>query len=84
MEAREAADEAGGQPARDTAPAARPQVVSLTALLAYIGHPAYGPDPVRANLDRFTFPSAAMTASTSSGKNSHNVKCRPQLALPRG
>jgi hypothetical protein len=28
----------------------------LTAsLLAYIGHPAYGPDDLRADLDRFTF-----------------------------
>jgi hypothetical protein len=28
----------------------------LTAsLLAYIGHPAYGPDALRSDLDRFTF-----------------------------
>ena len=25
------------------------------SLLAYIGHPAYGPDALRADLDRFTF-----------------------------
>jgi hypothetical protein len=25
------------------------------SLLAYIGHPAYGPDALRSDLDRFTF-----------------------------
>jgi hypothetical protein len=34
--------------------AADPATLALS-LLAYIGHPAYSPDTLRADLDRFTF-----------------------------
>jgi hypothetical protein len=50
-----------------------------SSLLAYIGHPSYGPDTLRADQDRFTFLLGGSDGRTSSNQNSRNAP-RPARA----
>jgi hypothetical protein len=71
---------------RPTLCAGNPQLAADPAtlapsFLAYIGHPAYGLDALRADLDRFTFLLGGNDGEFLLGEDPPNARNRPQTAV---